>query len=32
MSVEVQVRDVEHLYRVMARLSGLNGVQEVQRG
>ncbi len=32
MTVEIRVKDVEHLYRIMAKLNTLNGIIEVFRG
>jgi len=32
MSVDLQVKDLEHLYRVIARLNTIQGVIEVIRG
>jgi len=32
MTIEVQVKDLEHLYRVLARLNGLDGVIQIVRG
>ena len=32
MTIEVRVKDVEHLYRIMAKLNTVNGIIEVFRG
>jgi len=32
MTLEIQVRDIEHLYKVMAMLNALPGIQRVFRG
>jgi GTP pyrophosphokinase len=32
MTIEIRVKDVEHLYRIMAKLNTLNGIIEVFRG
>jgi GTP pyrophosphokinase len=32
MTAEIQVRDLEHLYRIMARINTVNGVMQVERG